>query len=511
MQNSLLKHHKLVLAFIIFLSFYAALGYVPLFDLDEGAFSEATREMLKSHNYITTYLNGDLRFDKPILIYWLQAFSVKLFDLNEFALRLPSAIASTFWAMAIYSFTKRHFDGKTAFLATLFMAGSLQITVIAKAAIADALLNMFIALSLFYLYDYLKSGKKSYLYLASAAVAFGTLTKGPVAIMVPFVTLFIYLAIKREFALFFKTVFNPIVIAIFLIIAAPWYTLEYLDQGQKFINGFFLKHNLSRFEGSLEGHSGSLFYYIPVILIGMLPFTTALLKMLTKVKSYFKSDLELYLLIWGAFVFIFFSFSGTKLPHYIIYGYTPFFILMALSFKDIKSQLALHFPTILLFIILLLLPFIAPIIAPSVHDKVAKILLPFVPDSFGITYKLYFASGILILIYLAFNKQLDKINQIVVASVLLLIGVNFFAAPSYAKLAQQPIKEAGLLAKKENLKVVMYGINTPTFNVYAQRLVAKRKPKVGEVAFVKVTTLKEFKKYTTLYKKYGYALIKVEK
>ena len=322
---------------------------------------------------------------------------------------------------------------------------------------------------------------------------------------------YLYLAIKREFALFFKTVLNPIVIAIFLIIAAPWYILEYLDQGQKFINGFFLKHNLSRFEGSLEGHSGSLFYYIPVILIGMLPFTTALLKMLVKVKSYIKDDLQLYLLIWGAFVFIFFSFSGTKLPHYIIYGYTPFFILMALSFKDIKSSLSLHLPTILLFIILFLLPFIAPVIAPTVHDKVAKILLPFVAESFGVTYKIYFVTGILILIYLAFNKQLDKISQIVIASVLLLIGVNFFAAPSYAQLAQQPIKDAGLLAKKENLKVVMYGINTPTFNVYAQRLVAKHKPKVGEVAFVKVTTLKEFKKYTTLYKKYGYALIKVEK
>src|SRR4051812_4569086 len=75
------------------------LGGTPLFDVDEGAFSEATREMLASGDWLHTTLNGAPRFDKPIGVYWLQALSVSLFGLGEFALRLPSVLAC--WAMAL--------------------------------------------------------------------------------------------------------------------------------------------------------------------------------------------------------------------------------------------------------------------------------------------------------------------------------------------------------------------------------------------------------------------------
>ena len=72
-------------------SFYWMLGAAPLFDVDEGAFSQATLEMFERGDFLSTYLNGEPRYDKPILIYWLQASSVKSFGFNEFALRLPSA------------------------------------------------------------------------------------------------------------------------------------------------------------------------------------------------------------------------------------------------------------------------------------------------------------------------------------------------------------------------------------------------------------------------------------
>jgi len=141
-----------ILLFFILIAFFIPLSLAPLFDLDEGAFSEATREMLVGKDYITTYLNGELRFDKPILIYWFQLLSVKTFGLNEFALRFPSAIAGAFWAGGIYLFSKKLFNTKIAFFATLFMISSLQINMIAKASIADSLLNLCIALSMFGIY-----------------------------------------------------------------------------------------------------------------------------------------------------------------------------------------------------------------------------------------------------------------------------------------------------------------------------------------------------------------------
>ena len=506
------KYRFFILGFAIFLSFFASLSLAPLFDLDEGAFSEATREMLLNHNFITTYLNQDLRFDKPILIYWLQAISVIIFGESEFAFRLPSALAATFWAIGIFWFAKRYFDEKIAFIATFFMVTSLQITIIAKAAIADALLNMFIAFSMFFLYTYLEKRDKKYLYLTFASIAFGFLTKGPVAILIPLLTTFIYLLIKKDLKLFFKTVFNPVGILIFLIIALPWYLLEYQEQGMKFINGFFLKHNIKRFKTSFEGHSGSLFYYIPVILIGVLPYTSIFLKALSKIKSWFKSDILLFLSIWFLSVFIFFSLSGTKLPHYVVYGYTPLFIIMAIYLKDIKNNFLYVLPLLLLFLILLFLPEIASFLKESIKDEYVKALLESSKNYFGLTYRLFFIFSILIFLYISFNKEFDKIKTSLILGFLTIIGINFFVIPTYAKIVQEPIKEAALIVKKKGYKnIIMYKLNTPSFIVYSHQFVKRRKPKPNEITLTKISALKNIKKYKVLYKKNGIYLIKVEK
>ena len=143
----------------IFVSFFMGLGSAPLFDKDEGAFCEATREMLESGNYLMTYLNYEPRYDKPILIYWFQALSAKLLGLNEFALRLPSAIAAAAWALVMYRFTRHTFDVRKAFLATFLMVTAVQVTIIGKAAIADAVLNCFIAITMFGIWRYIESGR----------------------------------------------------------------------------------------------------------------------------------------------------------------------------------------------------------------------------------------------------------------------------------------------------------------------------------------------------------------
>ncbi|WP_200762318.1 ArnT family glycosyltransferase [Nitrosophilus alvini] len=511
MNKTLIRYSDWILAAAIFLSFFASLSMAPLFDLDEGAFSEATREMLQSGNYLTTYLNGELRFDKPILIYWLQALSVKIFGMSEFSFRFPSALAATFWSLGIYWFARRYFDEITAFAATFFMVTSLQITIIAKAAIADALLNMFIAYSMFFVYIYLDKNEKKYLYFAFGAIGFGALTKGPVAILIPLAVTFIYLLIKKELKLFFKTVFNPIGLLIFSLIALPWYILEYMDQGMRFIEGFFLKHNISRFKTSFEGHSGSLFYYIPVVLIGLLPYTSLFLKAITKIKSWFKNDLYLFFSIWFIFVFLFFSFSGTKLPHYVIYGYTPLFFIMAMYLKEIKNDFLLFLPVILLFTVLLFLPEIALLFKESVKDEFARAVIVSAPSYFTFPYRIFFIFAITLLLILSFNKHFDKITKTVILGFLSVIAVNFFVIPIYGKIAQEPIKEAALISKKYGFDVVMYRLNTPSFIVYSEKFVEKRAPIPGDIVLTKVTALKELKNYKIIYQKNGILLVKVEK
>ena len=501
---------KLLLIIVALFNFFLPLGFVPLFDLDEGAFSEATREMLESGNYITTYLNGELRFDKPILIYWFQALSVKLFGLNEFALRLPSATAASLWAAAIWHFTKRHFNEKTAFYATLSMLGALQINIIAKAAIADALLNLFIALSLFCVWLYLESKRLRYLYFAFAAISVGFLTKGPVAILIPLATTFFYLLLKRDLKQFVKIVFNPIGIVIFLSIAMPWYILEYIDQGEKFINGFFLKHNLERFHSSFENHRGSLFYYIPVVLIGLLPFTTPLLKAFYRIKSNLREPIMQYLFLWFLFVFLFFSLSGTKLPHYVIYGYTPLFLFIGWIMAKSKIQVTWGFllPSLLLFGILLFFPYILDLATPK--NSYYAALFHAGKEVFGVKFQIITATLILLFIAL---RSLSLQQELKVTLIALLFGlyINMVVIRNYALVVQQPIKEAALYAKKHNLHVMLYHFTKPSFLVYRQELSPKKKPKPGDYLLTQKHNLAKFKKYSVQYSKNGLYLIRIEK
>lgn len=500
------KSLKIFLFLTILINFYLTLFLTPLFNLDEGAFSEATREMLLTHDFITTYLNGALRFDKPILIYWLQAISISIFGINEFAFRLPSAIAGTFWAIGIYFFAKKLYDEKTGLFAAFFMVTTLQIGLITKAAIADSLLNMFIAFSMFSLFLYIKEKNKKFLYLAFGFIGFGFLTKGPVAVLIPLATYFIYSLIKKSFKEFLKDVFNIKGILIFLIIALPWYIAEFLAQGDKFIKGFFLKHNLARFETSFEKHKGSIIYYIPVILIGLLPWTTLFIKYLTKLKEFLskQDDFILFGTIWFFFVFIFFSLSGTKLPHYVIYGYTPLFIFMALSFKKLKSEFLLSLPLILFVLLLIILPFILQKNLGNITSDftTASIitLLPFFN-------KFYFISLfiILMLLIVRFNKEIKAI----ILGFSMVFILNYIGW-IYAHVRAIPVKNAALYVKEHNIKkIVMYRLNTPSFNVYAKMYVKKRNPKIGDIVLTKITELKKFH-YDLLFKDGVVALIKIK-
>jgi len=493
----------------LFFGFFFQLGGVPLFDLDEGAFTEATREMLASGNYLTTYLNGEPRFDKPILIYWLQALSVTLFGLNEFALRLPSALAAAAWVGVLYLFTRRYYDRSVAVMAAFFMATALQITIIAKAAIADALLNLFIASTMFMVYLYHTERKKAYLYAVFVLIGLGALTKGPIAILVPGAVTLIFYAIKRDLGFWAKSLFNPLGLLIFATVAGPWYVLEYLDQGQAFIDGFFLKHNVSRFSGSMEGHAGSLLYYVPVLLVGTLPYTSLLLKAIRNIRNWVTDDLHLFFTIWFVFVFAFFSLSGTKLPHYVIYGYTPLFVIMALHVGKLRSDWLMVLPLLLLFGVLLFLPEISELIHPHVRDEYARHIMAGAPAEFGLSYRLTVGGALAVLAVLLAMKRLERIYKLIVLGLVSVVTLNGAVIPTYAKIAQAPIKEAAMIARQEGYDVHLWRLNMPSFLVYTQKIARRDKPAAGEYVLTKTPYLETFAAYELIYEKHGVALAKI--
>ena len=496
------------------ISFFYNIHAIPLFDVDEGAFSEATREMLVRGDFISTYLNGVPRYDKPILIYWLQATSVSLFGINEFALRLPSALAATAWVMAVFFFVRTLRDTKTAFYAAIMMATALEISVMGKTATADALLNLWITSSMLASYLFFHTQRQKFLYWMFFFIGLGFLTKGPVAIMIPLAVSFLFFAIKRELKLWLRAVFNPIGLMIFTAVAMPWYVAQYLKEGDAFIQGFFFKHNIDRFQGAMEQHGGNIFYYVPVLLLGLMPYTTVLISTLMRIKIIIKDDLSLFLMLWFGFVFVFFSLSGTKLPHYIVYGFAPLIILMALRLMDMRlttvlPKVGLFLPPLLFFIALMFLPNIIGYVLPHIHDEFMRLALADYAELFTPAYRIFFAAAIALMVYFMFEGRLENTRKLLLSGLITVFAASHFLIPIVAQVQQAPIKEAALIVKQHDYAVVMWRLSMPSFNVYSERLVEKREPRAGDIVITKSIYLATLRNIEIIYQKNGIALARV--
>jgi 4-amino-4-deoxy-L-arabinose transferase-like glycosyltransferase len=511
-EPSRLSRNTLLLLFgtLLFLSLFIRLGSAPLFDVDEGAFTEATREMMVSKNYLTTYLNGLPRFDKPILIYWLQLISVWTFGLGEFAFRLPSAVAGGIWALATFFFVRRERNETEAILSTALLVLSLQVTIIAKAAIADSVLNCCLAVSMFAIYRYWQDKRRSSIYLAFTAIGLGVLDKGPIAILIPLAVSFLFFLMQRDMRAWFRAVLNPTAIALFLVIVLPWYTLEYMDQGQAFIDGFFMKHNIERFGGSMEGHSGSLFYYVPVILIGIMPSTGLLFPALFRIRSLFADPLSRFSLAWAGFVFIFFSLSGTKLPHYMIYGYTPLFIILGAELaKSRRPWLHALWPAGLL-LILAAVPLVLVQFMPSITNLFVRAQL------LGLLELMNTGSFTLMMIAAAALCMLFQLVPVMAPPLRFLLGaavltfsVNFIVMPMVAQVMQNPVREAAAIARRSGFKIVMWKVYYPSFLVYSGSFIERRSPEPGDIVLTSIDNIGSAENYERLYEKYGIILARV--
>jgi 4-amino-4-deoxy-L-arabinose transferase-like glycosyltransferase len=313
----------------------AGLGAAPLFDVDEGAFAEASREMLASGDWGHTTLNGADRFDKPILVYWLQAISLAVFGLNEFAVRLPSALCAWGWCLALAAFAWPRFGPAVALLSAAMLATSLGPALIGRAATADALLNLLIALAAFDLWRHLESGAAAPRRRAFTWIGLGLLAKGPIALLVPLAAVLIWAGSKRAWPALRRLVADPIAWGLLIATSLPWYAYALARHGDAFIDGFIVRHNLARYGGPLEAHGGSLGYYLLVLPLLLWPWTPLLAAVLGRARALWRDDLARYLLGWAGFVLVFFSLSGTKLPHYALYGATPLVLLAARASRSV--------------------------------------------------------------------------------------------------------------------------------------------------------------------------------
>ena len=454
-----------ILLLTIFFSFFR-LGSVTLFDVDEAVFSEATKEMVESGNWITPTYNGENRYDKPILFYWFMAVSYKIFGINEFGARFPSAVASCLLMVALFFFAQRLQDEKTALYATLPFVLSLSFFVYSHAAVTDMTLTLFITLSLFSFYLSV-SGEKGhsgrdamYSYGFYLFSAFAFLTKGLIGVVFPFGIALVYMIGTEKWS-GIKKVFRLKGLILFSLVSAPWFIAQFSINGREFFDQFILKHHFRRYLGVISGHKGPFYYYIPVLLIGLFPWIGYLP---AGIRNTLKEKERLYLfaLLWVAFIFVFFSFSTTKLPNYMLPAIPAVSLLIAsgMEVKDKRWRQFSHY-----FMATLALLISAAFLISS------RYLAKFGIDDFAWLYVLA-AIPIAVVVLGVYSALTEKGFYIVLSGLMILFLsiLSIKAMPVINNYLQGTLHQYSLYAKgrlSPDESVFVYGINNPSIAFYS--------------------------------------------
>lgn len=335
------KTYGLWLFVAIALMLFTNLGSYGLFDVDEAIFAEASREMLESKDFVTPTYNGNPRYHKPPMIYWIQSASMQIFGVNAFAARLPSAILAFLTLFMFWDAIKRITgQNRYAVIATAVYAFSLSFMMISRAAIADMLLNFMILSLIFSLLSNIfaleRSNKR--VFFAGLIMGLGLLAKGPVVAVVAGLVIGFVVFTRSDVWYALKCV-NPFLLLLGAVIpVAPWLGLIVWEKGFDFLYEFIMVHNIGRFTAPMDRHGGQWWYYIAVLLIGFFPWVLflpsaawgALKEHLPALRSEQPRHLMPIIgLFWGIAVVVLFSFSATKLPHYILPAIPGFALVVA--------------------------------------------------------------------------------------------------------------------------------------------------------------------------------------
>jgi len=482
-----------------FVSFLVGLGAAPLTDVDEGAFAQATSELLASGNFASTTLLGQPRWDKPILIYWLQALSVQAFGATAFAFRLPSALAAIVWAWLVGAFVARVSDARRGALAVLTLACALGPHVIGRVATADALLNAWLAGAALHAYLFVEDRDRRALRIAAACVGLGLLTKGPIALLVPSAAILLHLAVRRDGAGLRALLGDAWAWLILVGISLPWYAWQFATHGQAFVEGFLLRHNVGRFTETMHGFSAGPFYYLGWTLVALLPSLWLLGPVAMRLIKGPRPSAFTFGLLWCAFVLVFFTFSATKLPHYGFYGLSGLVIAMAIARPERVPRWAFVFPSGL-FAIAALWPLVLERLAPRVKDPFyAAAIVDALPRFDEVWVALCAVAAVLVgaMGWVASSRR-RSIAAGEVAWALAVVTSTLVLGPGVGartmSAIQQPLLEAAARASTLRVDIVMWGIDVPSFAVETTRRVVRRTPVPGEVVLTKTSRRAEIER-----------------
>ena len=368
------------------LFFIPFLGAVHLFDWDEINFAESAREMIVTGNYAKVQIDYQPFWEKPPLFFWLQSMSMHLFGINEFAARFPNALFGIITLVTFFIIGKNNFDERFGFLWVLCMIGSFLPHLYFKSGIIDPVFNYFIFLGIYFIivlvskYGQNKIGK--YAALAGILVGLGILTKGPVALLITFLTGGAYwLTVRLRPIISFK---HLLVFTLFCFITAGlWFAIDVKENGIGFVKQF-IDYQIDLLTEPVAGHGGPIYYHFVVVFIGCFPMSiVALPALFSSYRETTPNDFKRWMVILFWVVMILFTIVKTKIVHYSSLTYFPLSFLAAYviykswGLKRLKLWLIVLLGIIgSIFAILL---FAAPWLAEH-----KDLIIPYIKDPFAI-------------------------------------------------------------------------------------------------------------------------------
>lgn len=318
--------------------FIPFIGNCPLFDWDEINFAECAREMIISGNYSQVQINYQPFWEKPPFFIWLQAISMNVFGINEFAARLPNAICGIASLISIFIIGLHLHSKIFGLIWTLLYCTTLLPHFYFKSGIIDPWFNLFIILSLYRFYLFLNDfeNKKSIIHTLFSGFFLGlaVLTKGPAALIIFAITISAYLIWTKQIKQLWSR--QVIIFTITsLIVSASWFIVECLNGNEKIILEF-IKYQIRLFNTEDSGHSGPFLYHFLVLLIGCFPASFIFIASYPKKNNLINQQKNWRKLMLCLFwvVLLLFSIVKTKILHYSSICYYPLTYIAAIGISE---------------------------------------------------------------------------------------------------------------------------------------------------------------------------------
>ncbi|HTH61762.1 MAG TPA: glycosyltransferase family 39 protein [Paraburkholderia sp.] len=320
-----LNRTVLLLVVALAVVWFVPLGWRHLLPSDEGRYAEMAREMLASGDWITPRYNDYKYFEKPPLQTWANALTFAWFGLGEWQARLYTALTG-FAGVLLVGFTgARVFNAATGLFAALVLACSPYWNLMGHFNTLDTGLSFWMELSLCALLLAQRPGLPSrgvrgWMWVCWAAMAMAVLSKGLVGLILPGAVLVLYTFVARDWALW-KRLYLVSGLVVFFAIVTPWFVLVQ-QRNPEFFNFFFVVQQFRRYLTPEQNRPGPLYYFVPVLIVGFLPWLSVsvqslrhALRMPRQPNGFAPITL---LLVWSAFIFLFFSASHSKLVSYVL-------------------------------------------------------------------------------------------------------------------------------------------------------------------------------------------------